>query len=64
MRERDACFNCWKRISPDYRITLLTFLEFDDEMGFLPQVEALCERVIAYATLASTALAVFPLRAV
>jgi O-antigen biosynthesis protein len=40
-------FHLLKRLSQDYRITLLTFLEFDDEMEFLPQAEALCERVIA-----------------
>ena len=40
-------FQLLKRLSSNYRITLLTFLEFDDEMEFLPQVEALCERVIA-----------------
>jgi len=40
-------FQLLKQLSAKYRITLLTFLEFDDEAKFIPQVEALCERVIA-----------------
>jgi len=40
-------FELLKRLSPRYRITLATFLETDDERVFLPEVEALCEGVIA-----------------
>jgi len=40
-------FQLLKRLSPDYRITLLSFLETDDETKFLPEVESLCENVIA-----------------
>jgi O-antigen biosynthesis protein len=40
-------FQLLERISQNFRITLLTFLEFDEETEFLPQVEALCERVVA-----------------
>ncbi len=40
-------FQLLKRISKDYRVTLLSFLETDDEREFLPEVEALCERTVA-----------------
>jgi sugar transferase (PEP-CTERM/EpsH1 system associated) len=40
-------FQLLKRISVHYRVTLLTFLETDDERQFLPEVESLCETVIA-----------------
>jgi O-antigen biosynthesis protein len=40
-------FQLLKRLCTRYRITLLTFLEFDNEAEFLTQVEALCERVVA-----------------
>jgi glycosyltransferase involved in cell wall biosynthesis len=40
-------FQLLKRLSADYRITLLSFLETDDETKFLPEVESLCENVIA-----------------
>jgi len=40
-------FQLLKRMSADYRITLLTFLETDDERQFLPEVEPFCEKVIA-----------------
>jgi glycosyltransferase involved in cell wall biosynthesis len=40
-------FQLLKRLSRKYRITLLTFLETDDEREFLPDVEELCERVVA-----------------
>jgi len=36
-----------KRISRHYRVTLLTFLEFEHEREFLGQVEPLCEKVVA-----------------
>ncbi len=36
-----------KRLSPDYRITLLTFLESDDEEEFLPEVREYCDQVVA-----------------
>ncbi len=36
-----------KRLASNYRITLLSFLETDDEREFLPQVEPYCEKVIA-----------------
>lgn len=40
-------FQLLKRIAPHYRVTLLTFLESDDEREFLPETERLCERVVA-----------------
>ncbi len=40
-------FQLLKRIANDYRVTLLSFLETEEEREFLPDVEALCERVIA-----------------
>lgn len=40
-------FHLLKRLSRKYRITLLTFLETDDESEFLPEVEVLCEKVVA-----------------
>ena len=36
-----------KRLTLQYRITLLTFLERNEEREFLSQIETLCERVIA-----------------
>lgn len=33
------------RLTRDYRVTLLSFLETDDEREFLPEVEGLCEHV-------------------
>jgi O-antigen biosynthesis protein len=40
-------FHLLSRMARNYRITLLTFLEYDEEREFLPEVEALCERVVA-----------------
>lgn len=40
-------FQLLKRLSLDYRITLLSFLDYDHEGEFLPEVEKLCERVVA-----------------
>ncbi len=40
-------FQLLKRLSSSYRITLITFLEADEERQFLPEVESLCEKVIA-----------------
>jgi glycosyltransferase involved in cell wall biosynthesis len=40
-------FQLLKRLSSNYQITLLTFLETDEEREFLPEVESLCEKVIA-----------------
>jgi glycosyltransferase involved in cell wall biosynthesis len=36
-----------RRVSRNYRITLLTFLESESELEFLPEVEPFCERVVA-----------------
>ncbi len=36
-----------KRITPDFRISLLTFLENEEEREYLAQVEPLCDRVMA-----------------
>ncbi len=36
-----------KRIAPYYRVSLLTFLEHEDEKTFLPELEPFCERVLA-----------------
>ncbi len=40
-------FQLLARLSKRYRITLLSFLEADDEREFLPGLEALCEEVVA-----------------
>jgi O-antigen biosynthesis protein len=40
-------FQLLKRISSKYRITLITFLETDDERDFLPEIKPFCEKVIA-----------------
>ncbi len=40
-------FQLLKRLSSNYRITLITFLEMDEERQLLPEVESLCEKVIA-----------------
>jgi sugar transferase (PEP-CTERM/EpsH1 system associated) len=40
-------FQLLKRLSADYRITLITFLETDDELKFMPEVEPFCDKVIA-----------------
>jgi GT2 family glycosyltransferase/glycosyltransferase involved in cell wall biosynthesis len=40
-------FQLLQRMARRYRITLLTFLESDEEREFLPEVERICERVIA-----------------
>jgi O-antigen biosynthesis protein len=40
-------FQLLARISRKYRITLLSFIETDEEKEFLPEVEALCETVVA-----------------
>jgi GT2 family glycosyltransferase len=36
-----------QRISREYRVTLLTFLEYDSETEFLPGVEPYCEQLVA-----------------
>jgi GT2 family glycosyltransferase len=36
-----------KRLSSKYAITLISFLETDDERKFLPEVEPFCEKVVA-----------------
>ena len=40
-------FQLLKRLSPDYRITVITFLETEEEREFVPEVEAHCEKVVA-----------------
>jgi sugar transferase (PEP-CTERM/EpsH1 system associated) len=40
-------FQMLKRLARDYRITLLTFLETDDEMRLVPEIEPYCDKVIA-----------------
>ena len=40
-------FHLLRRLSGRYRITVLSFLESDDERQFLAELEPLCERVIA-----------------
>jgi len=39
-------FHLMRRMSASYRITLLSFLETDDEVEFLPELERICERVV------------------
>jgi GT2 family glycosyltransferase/glycosyltransferase involved in cell wall biosynthesis len=40
-------FQLLKRLSRSYRITLLTFVDYDYEREFLPELEELCEKVVA-----------------
>jgi hypothetical protein len=40
-------FQFLKRLSSNYRITLITFLETDAEREWVPEVEPFCEKVIA-----------------
>ncbi len=40
-------YHLLRRMAGHYRITLLTFLEFDEERQFLPELEAMCEQVVA-----------------
>jgi GT2 family glycosyltransferase/glycosyltransferase involved in cell wall biosynthesis len=40
-------FQLLKRLALKYRITLVTFLESDEEKSLVPEVELFCERVIA-----------------
>jgi glycosyltransferase involved in cell wall biosynthesis len=40
-------FHLLKRLAGNYSITLITFMETEDEKEFLPELEALCEKVIA-----------------
>jgi GT2 family glycosyltransferase/glycosyltransferase involved in cell wall biosynthesis len=49
-----------KRISPHYKIRLLSFLEHDDERAFLPEVEDLCEGVQAMRRVPPPRWQVFP----
>jgi GT2 family glycosyltransferase/glycosyltransferase involved in cell wall biosynthesis len=39
-------FHLLRRMSRSYRVTLLSFLETDDEVEFLPELERICERVV------------------
>lgn len=41
-------FELIKRLSSRYRITLLSFLETDDEKSFVPEVAPYCEEVVAF----------------
>lgn len=49
-----------KRISRDYRVTLLSFLETDGETEYLPELETMCERVIAMRRLPPPRWQIFP----
>jgi GT2 family glycosyltransferase/glycosyltransferase involved in cell wall biosynthesis len=40
-------FQILRRLSSRFRVTLLTFLETDEEAELLPEVEVLCERIVA-----------------
>ena len=40
-------YHLLRRMAERYPITLLTFLEHDEERQFLPELEAMCERVVA-----------------
>jgi sugar transferase (PEP-CTERM/EpsH1 system associated) len=40
-------YHLLKRIAKDYRVTLLTFIEDEEEKQFLPELESMCEKVIA-----------------
>jgi GT2 family glycosyltransferase len=49
-----------KRISQNYRVTLLTFLESEEERQFLPELEAMCEKVVAVPRIPPPRLQLFP----
>ncbi len=53
-------FHLLKRISPHYRIRLISFLEHDDEREFLPELEELCENVQVMRRLPPPRWQVFP----
>jgi GT2 family glycosyltransferase len=53
-------FQLLKRISTGYRITLLTFMETEEERIFLPEVEPLCEKVVAMTRSRNRRLQLFP----
>jgi sugar transferase (PEP-CTERM/EpsH1 system associated) len=40
-------YHLLKRIAKSYRVTLLTFVEDEEEKQFLPELESMCEKVIA-----------------
>jgi O-antigen biosynthesis protein len=40
-------FQLLKRMADNYRITLLSYLEHDEEREFLPDLEAVCDKVVA-----------------
>lgn len=40
-------FQLLKRIASDYSITLATFVESEDEQALVPELEGLCEKVVA-----------------
>jgi sugar transferase (PEP-CTERM/EpsH1 system associated) len=40
-------YHLLKRIAKGYRVTLLTFIEDEEEKRFLPELESMCEKVIA-----------------
>jgi GT2 family glycosyltransferase/glycosyltransferase involved in cell wall biosynthesis len=40
-------YHLLKRLAGDYRITLLSFIEFEQERAFIPELESFCERVVA-----------------
>jgi GT2 family glycosyltransferase/glycosyltransferase involved in cell wall biosynthesis len=49
-----------ERLAQHYRITLLSFLETENEREFLPELEMLCERVIAMRRLPQRRWNLFP----
>ncbi len=53
-------FQLLKRLSRSFRITLLTYLETEEERAFLPELDSLCEKVIAMTRSKSKRLQLFP----
>jgi GT2 family glycosyltransferase/glycosyltransferase involved in cell wall biosynthesis len=41
-------YHMLKRLAANYRITLLSFIEFEQEREFIPELESFCERVVAF----------------
>ena len=53
-------YHLLRRISGDYRVTLLSFLETEDEREILPELETLCERVVVMRRLPPPRWQIFP----
>jgi sugar transferase (PEP-CTERM/EpsH1 system associated) len=53
-------YHLLKRIAKDYRVTLLTFVEDEEEKQYLPELESMCEKVVAMPRIPPWRLQLFP----